>query len=143
MIQIECSVTSHFQSQLTLLKFNITPPQIAQVQVSSAAPTSNTYTVTLDIPKSQLDIINKRGGTLVDQGVNSYSINTLMLPCCMSIGHGISNTTDNRETNAPYLLQSSIAPSYSKEDIPSRNKVNGEINPPYLFNIITFCANEY
>ena len=40
-----------------------------------------------------------------------------MLSGCKSFDHVIYNTISNGETNAPYLLQTSLSPSYAKEEI--------------------------
>ena len=44
-----------------------------------------------------------------------------MLPCCASLAHGIPKPTGNGKTNTPWLLHSSLAPYYAKEEIPSVN----------------------
>ena len=75
-------------------------------------------------------MMSKKEATLVDQGGNSYLMNSLILSGHASLGHKISKPTLNGDTNAPYLLQSSLSPSYNKEEIPPKNKVNGDINPP-------------
>ena len=88
--------------------------------------TSNIYTVTLVIPKSQVVMLAKKVGTLVDQGGNSYLMNAFMLPSCTYLYHVIPKPTVNGGTNAPYLLWSSLALYYAKEEIPSQ-KI-----PPHL-----------
>ena len=69
------------------------------MQVSETTTTSNTYTVILVIPKSQVVMLSKKGDTLVDQGGDSYLINALMLSDRNSLDNGISNPTANGETN--------------------------------------------
>ena len=58
-------------------------------------------------------MLAKQGDNLFDQGRNFYLINYLILLGCTSIGRVIYN-----------------------------NKFNSEINPPYLLDTITLCANE-
>ena len=77
----------------------------AQMRVLVAATKSDTDTVNLEIPKSQVYMMSKKGYNLVGQGGNSYSMNALMLSGHPSLGLGISNPTVNGDTNAPYLLQ--------------------------------------
>ena len=43
----------------------------AQMQVSASYAQSYVYTITIDIPKSQVAMLSKKGAALVDQGVNS------------------------------------------------------------------------
>ena len=107
--------------------------------------TSDTDTATLVIPKSQVAMLSKNGDTLVDQVGNSYSKNALMLSDFKSLDLVISKPTANEDTDSPYLLQPSLSPSYSKEEIPSskmlaspmssgeRNKVD-DTNDPSEFN---------
>ena len=83
--------------------------------------TSNIDTLTLVIPKSQMAMLAKKGATLVDQGRNVYLSNALMLSDCKSLYHVIYKPISNGETNTPYLLQPSLSPSYTKEEIPSSN----------------------
>ena len=70
----------------------------------ASSTTRDTDTVTLDITKSQVAILAKRGTTLVDQGRNSYLMNALMLSGCTYLGHGMYKPTVNRVTKAPYFL---------------------------------------
>ena len=51
----------------------------AHMQVLSAATPSSIDTITIEVPKSQVSMLAKKGGTLIDQGVNSYSMNSLTL----------------------------------------------------------------
>ena len=85
------------------------------MQVLTTTTKSNTYTVTLVLPKPQVNMLSKRGATLVDQGKNSYLNNALMLSGHTSFDRVISKPTANGDTNLPYLLQTSLSPSYSKE----------------------------
>ena len=89
------------------------------MQLSPTTTKSDTYTVTLVIPKSQVSMLDQKGATLVDQGGNSYFMIALMISDCKSLNHGISKPTSNGETNSPYLLQPSLSPSYSNKEIPS------------------------
>ena len=84
----------------------------AQMQMTAAETSSAINTFTIGIPKSQVAMMAKRGYTLIDQGGNSYSMNALTLSNFMFNEDGVNGS--------------------------SRNKVNGEINPPYLINTITF-----
>ena len=68
------------------------------MQVSGAATTSNTDTVTLDIPKSEVAMMSKKGYSLVYQYRNSYLMNALMISGRTSLGHGISKHKVNEET---------------------------------------------
>ena len=91
----------------------------SQMRVSAAATTSDTDSVNFDIPKSQVAMLTQKGDNLVDQDGKSYSINYLMILVRTSLGRGFSKPEVNRETNSPYFLQSFMAPSYAKEEIPS------------------------
>ena len=73
------------------------------MQVSETTTTSNTDTVTLMIPKSQVSMLAKKGATLVDQVVNSYLINALVISDHKYLDCGIYKPTSNGETNTPYL----------------------------------------
>ena len=86
------------------------------MQVSAAATPSDIDKITIEILKYQVTMLAKNGATLIDQVVNSYSMNTLTLSNCMFNEDVVSGSLNN--------------------------KVNGEINPPYLFNTITSCNNE-
>ena len=90
----------------------------AWMQVLASATTSDIYTVTIEIPKSQISMLAKKGDTLVDQGGNLYLMNALMLSVHTSLGHLISKPTVNGDNNETNILQSSLAPSYTKEYIP-------------------------
>ena len=89
------------------------------MQVLVTATTSDTYTVELVIPKSQVTMLAKRGAILVDKCGKSYSINALILSDCKSRDHGISNPTANEGTNTPYIIKPALSPSYTKEEITS------------------------
>ena len=58
------------------------------MQVLAATTTSNTYNVILDISKSEVAMLAKKGASLVDQGGNYDSMNDLMISGCTSLGHG-------------------------------------------------------
>ena len=88
------------------------------MQVSATTTTSDTDTVTIVIPKSQVAMMAKKGSTLVDQCGTSYLINACMLSDRASLDHVISKPIANGETNTPHLLQLSLSPSYAKEEIP-------------------------
>ena len=89
------------------------------MQVPAAATTSDTDTITFEIPKSQVVMLYKKGPNLVNKGSNSYSMNDLMLSVFTYVGHVVHKPTINGETNTTYLLNPSLEQSYSKEDIPS------------------------
>ena len=78
MIQTQCSVTLHSWSQLPQLRFDCTQPQLhfpsqsipllkaffaagAWIKVSATTTTSDTDTITLVIPNSQVAILAKKG----------------------------------------------------------------------------------
>ena len=86
--------------------------------MSETTTTSDTDTDTLDIPTPQVAMMVKKGDTLVDQGGNLYLMNALMLSVHTSLGHLISKPTVNGDNNETNILQSSLAPSYTKEYIP-------------------------
>ena len=75
------------------------------MQVSDAETPSAINTITIDIPKSQVAMLSKKGDTIIYQGSNSYSMNALTLSKRMFHEDGV---------NGDY-----------------KNKVNGKINPPY------------
>ena len=153
MLTIQCSVTLHSRLQMPLIEFNLTPTQLHRpsqsIPLSKASlllqvlgckrwQSQEKATQTLLLLRYLSPKFTKNGDTLVDQGGNSYSMNALMISGCTSLGHGLFKPAVNGETNTPYLLQSSLALSYDKENIPSKSKIIGEINPPYLLYIITF-----
>ena len=122
------SVPSHVQSHSTLDASAIPEyPTIkgifsaagTRIQVLFTTITSNIDTLTLVIPKSQMAMLANKGATLVDQGGYVYLSNALMLSDCKSLYHVIYKPIANGETNTPYLLQPSLSPSYTKEEIPS------------------------
>ena len=84
----------------------------AQMQVSSASTQSAMDTITVDIPKSQVVILAKKGANLVDQGGNSYSTNAM-----------------------PVLNRKSLKNS---NDGASKKNFNGYINPPYLLDTLSY-----
>ena len=67
----------------------------ARIQVSATATTSDTYTITLVIPKSQVAMMVKMETPLVDKGGNSYSLNALMPSGRTYLGHIISKPIGN------------------------------------------------
>ena len=113
--------------------------------MSETTTTSDTDTVTLVIHKYQVDMLAKNGATLVDQGGNSYSINSLMLSGRMSLDCGIYKPKSNGDSNIKYLIQPYLSSSYDKKDIPllnilaspmsSREREKGYYtNDPYKIN---------
>ena len=73
----------------------------AQMKVLATTTTSETDTVSLVIPKSQVAILAKNGATLVYQGGKLYSMNALMILYYKFLDHGISKPTANGQTNVP------------------------------------------
>ena len=88
-----------------------------RMQLSAAATYSAMYTIAIDIPKYKLDILAKKGATLVDQGVKSYPMNAMTL----------LNHKSHENSNYGSL----------------KKNLNVEINPPYLLVTLSSCNNEY
>ena len=76
----------------------------AQMQVSDTETPSAIDTITIEITKSQVAMLSKKGATIIDQGGNSYSMNALTLSNRMFHEYGV---------NGYY-----------------KNKINEDINPP-------------
>ena len=49
------------------------------MQLSAAAAPRSMDTITVEIPKSQVAMLEKKGATIVDQGGNYYSVNVMTL----------------------------------------------------------------
>ena len=88
----------------------------AQMQVSAAAAPRSMDTITVEIPRSQVAMMDKRGATIVNQGVNSYSMNTMTF--------------------------SNIAPNQIRDSGAYNNNLNWEVKPTYLLNPLTSGDNE-
>ena len=68
----------------------------ARMQVSAAATPSAINTVTINIPKSQVAMLAKKGATIVNQGGNSYSMNALRLSNIMFNEDGVNGSSNNK-----------------------------------------------
>ena len=86
------------------------------MRVSSDTTPSDMDTIMIEIPKSQVAMLLKKGSTLIDQGGDSYSMNASRISNIMFNEDGVNGA--------------------------SNNKVNEEIKPPYLLYSVTLCANE-
>ena len=86
------------------------------MQVPAGAAPHSMDKITVEIHKSQVTMLAKKGATIVNQGDNSYSVNFIMF----------SNLASNQGRNSGVY----------------KNNVNGEVNPPYLLNAPIFGNNE-
>ena len=86
------------------------------MQVSVADTQSAMDTITIEIHNSQVAVLSKKMATLVDQGGNSYSMNSMKL----------SNRKSWENSN----------------DGSSNNNFKGDINPPYLLDTLSSWNNE-
>ena len=86
------------------------------MQLSAAAAPRSMDTITVEIPRSQVAMMDKRGATIVNQGVNSYSMNTMTF--------------------------SNIAPNQIRDSGAYNNNLNWEVKPTYLLNPLTSGDNE-
>ena len=70
------------------------------------------YTITIELPKSQVAMLAKKGATLVDQGGKYYSMNATT---CKNSNDGSSKNNFNGEINPPYILNT--LSSCNNEDV--------------------------
>ena len=66
------------------------------MRVSSDTTSSDMDTIMIEIPKSQLAMLLKKGSTLIDQGGNLYSMNALTLSNLMFHEDGVNGAPKNK-----------------------------------------------
>ena len=77
------------------------------MKVSAAAAPSSMDTINIENPKSQVDVLEKKGATIVDQGVNYYSTNAMTFSTLapnQSHDIGVYKHNLNEDTNHTYLI---------------------------------------
>ena len=94
---------------------SISDSVVACMKVSAAADPCSTDRIIVEIPKSQVAIMAKKGTNKFNKGGNHNSVNVMMLfPC---------------------------APNQCRDSEDYRSNPRGEVNPPYLLNSPNYGNN--